>query len=546
MCICKYVYRKRYINVACYQFRSMHIVLSGIAYCLNYQSFKYIGGIMVGYLEIICGVVALLLAFYYYSVSAFSFWKSRGVPGPKPAFFFGNTMEHMFARISLAQYLKKLYEEYKNEPMVGLYMRRSPVLVLKDPELIKDVLIKDFPIFSDRGLTVHERTEPLSLNLLNLEPERWRPLRSKLTPMFTSGKLKDMFGLILECAEHFEKYLDKLAARDEPADFREVTAKYTTDVIGSCAFGIEMSSMSDEDSEFRKVGREIFRPSLEGVIRLKMRLYASKLYDWLGYIAPDKRLAPFFTKLVTDTMRYRKEHDVYRPDFIHMLMQLKEHPEKVGNIKLTDSLITAQAFVFFAAGFETSSSAMSNTLYELALNQQVQDKLREEIRSNLAKHGGELKYEHVKDMEYLDKVFKETQRKYPVAGLIPRRSTAAYTFAGTKVSIPKGLKLWIPMYAIHRDPDIYPNPDVFNPENFNEDAIEARHPMTYLPFGDGPRNCIGARFAVYQTKVGLITILRNYKVITCEKTMIPYQFATNTFLLAPKGGIYLKLKKLNS
>lgn len=112
---------------------------------------------MVGHFEIICGVVALLLAFYYYSVSAFGFWRSRGVPGPKPTFFFGNTMEHMLARIPMAQYLKKLYEDYKNEPMVGLYMRRSPVLFLKDPELIKDVMIKDFPIFSDRGLTVHER-----------------------------------------------------------------------------------------------------------------------------------------------------------------------------------------------------------------------------------------------------------------------------------------------------------------------------------------------------------------------------------------------------
>ena len=77
--------------------------------------------------------------------------------------------------------------------------------------------------------------------------------------------------------------------------------------------------------------------------------------------------------------------------------------------------------------------------------------------------------------------------------MLPRRSTAAYTFAGTKVSIPKGLMIWIPVYGIHRDPDIYPNPDVFNPENFNEDAVEARHPMTYLPFGDGPRNCIGTR-----------------------------------------------------
>ncbi|CAD1474802.1 unnamed protein product, partial [Heterotrigona itama] len=533
--------------------RLTKLEVSGIIYCLNYQSFKYIGGIMVGYFEILCGVVALFLAFYYYSVSAFDFWKSRGVRGPKPVFFFGNTIDVMFARIPIAYYIKSLYEEYKNEPMVGLYMRRSPVLILKDPELIKDVMIKDFVKFSDRGFTVHERTEPLSLHLFNLEPKRWRPLRSKLTPMFTSGKLKDMFGLILECADHFEKYLDKLTAMDEPADFREVTAKYTTDVIGSCAFGIEMSSMSDKDSEFRKVGREIFGTSLENVIRLKMRVYAPKLYDWLGYIVPDRRLAPFFTKLVTDTMRYRKEHDIYRPDFIHMLMQLKEHPEKLMELnrylaELTDSLITAQAFVFFAAGFETSSSTMSNALYELALNQEIQEKLRDEIKSNLSKHGGELKYEHVKDMEYLDKVFKgtyQTLRKYPPGPLVPRRSTSDYTFTDTKVSIPKDLLIWIPVYAIHRDPDIYPNPDVFNPENFNEDAIQARHPMTYLPFGDGPRNCIGARFAVYQTKVGLITILRKYKVVTCEKTMIPYQIDSSAFLLAPKGGIYLKLQKLN-
>ena len=90
-------------------------------------------------------------------------------------------------------------------------------------------------------------------------------------------------------------------------------------------------------------------------------------------------------------------------------------------------------------------------------------------------------------------------RKYPPAAMIPRRSTSAYTFADTKVSIPKGSLIWIPVFAIHRDPDIYPNPDVFNPENFNEDAIEARHPMTYLPFGDGPRNGIGT-IALSNTK----------------------------------------------
>lgn len=107
--------------------------------------------------EILCGLAALLLAFYYYSTSTFDFWKSRGVRGPKPVFLFGNTIDLMFARISMVAYQQNLYKVYKNEPMIGLYMRRSPVLILKDPELIKDVMIRDFSKFADRGFAVHER-----------------------------------------------------------------------------------------------------------------------------------------------------------------------------------------------------------------------------------------------------------------------------------------------------------------------------------------------------------------------------------------------------
>lgn len=112
--------------------------------------------IMSGF-EILCGLAALLLAFYYYSTSTFDFWKSRGIQGPKPAFLFGNTIDLMLARISMVAYMQNLYKLYKNEPMVGLYMRGSPVLVLKDPELIKDVMIRDFSKFADRGFAVHER-----------------------------------------------------------------------------------------------------------------------------------------------------------------------------------------------------------------------------------------------------------------------------------------------------------------------------------------------------------------------------------------------------
>ncbi|CAK9832943.1 Cytochrome P450 6a2 [Anthophora retusa] len=452
---------------------------------------------MASYFEIFCGVAALLLALYYYATSTFDFWKSRGVPSPQPLPFFGTS---------------------------------------------KDLM--DFSKFADRGTKVHDRTEPLSSHIFNLEPERWRPLRTKLSPIFTSGKLREMFGLIIECSHHLEKYLDEQVVNGEPIECRELTAKFTTDVIGSCAFGIDMSALADEDSEFRRMGREVFAVNLENVLRFKIKQFLPKFYDLLGYVVPDNKYAPFFTKVVTDTMKYRTENNIVRPDFIHMLMELRKHPDKVEHVELTDSLLTAQAFVFFVAGFETSSSTMSNALYELAKNQDVQNKLREEIRDCYAKHNGNLKYEDIKGMEYLDKVFKETLRMYPPGAILMRKAVSNYTFNDTKVTIPKDTMIWVPVYAIHRDPDIYPNPDSFDPERFTDEAVAARHPMNYLPFGDGPRNCIGARFAVYQTKIGLITILRNHKVDVCDKTTIPYEFDPGAFLLAPKGGIYLRITKV--
>lgn len=501
---------------------------------------------MATYLEIICVIIALILMFYYYLTSTFDFWKVRGVPGPKPLPMFGNVKDVMLLRTSMCHYLKELHQKYKDEPMVGIFTRRTPILVVQDPELIKDILIRDFSKFANRGFPVLEKVEPLSAHLFNLEAERWRPLRTRLSPVFTSGKLKEMFPLILECSKHLEQYLDKLVVKGEPIECRELTAKYTTDVIGSCAFGIEMNALSDEESEFRRLGRQVFAVSFKQILKLRLTQIIPRFYNLLGSILPPSEITTFLTKTIVDTMKYRDENNIMRPDFVNMLMELKKHPNKLENIKLTDTLLTAQAFVFFVAGFETSSSAMSNALYELALNPEIQDKLRQEIKEHFEKNNDELKYDQVKDLTYLDLVFRETLRKYPPGPLILRKSVSSYTFNNTKVSIPEKTFVWIPLYAIHHDPDIYPNPDAFIPERFNDDAVASRHPMHYMPFGDGPRNCIGARFAVYQSKVGLITILRNHKVEVCEKTMIPYEINPGAFLLAPKEGIYLKLTKVES
>ncbi|XP_011638498.1 probable cytochrome P450 6a14 [Pogonomyrmex barbatus] len=495
------------------------------------------------YFQVLCSIAAVILALYYFFTSTFDFWKSRGVPGPQPIVGFGNLKDVMLGKIAMSKFLMKMYTDYKDEPLIGIFVHRTPILIIKDLDLIKDVLIKDFNSFGNRAFTVHEKAEPLSQNIFNLDLKKWRPLRAKLTPFFTTRKLKYMFFLISECADHLVDYVEQLVSKNEIVECYALTSKYTTDVIGSCAFGIEMNSMTDETSEFCRIGRNIFIQPFTDYLRTKIKQNSPWLYDILGHILPQTEITKFFIRLVMDNIKYRDKNNIVRNDFIDILRELREQSD--NDIEFTDSFLVSQAFLFFSAGFETSSTAMTNAFYELALNQKIQDRLREEINQSFAKYGNNLSYENIKEMIYLDKVFKETLRKYPAGLFLNKIATSDYTFKGTKVSILKGQNIWIPFYTIQHDPNIYPQPDIFDPERFNEEIVENRHPMAYLPFSDGPRNCIGLRFAIYETKLGLIKMLRNFKFEPCEKTQIPYITNESTFVLSPKDGIYLKISKIN-
>ncbi|KAK1122063.1 hypothetical protein K0M31_009906 [Melipona bicolor] len=443
------------------------------------------------YFQLLCSIAALFLAVYYYYTSTYNFWKRLDIPGPKPTLFFGNFLDLVIKKISIPDYIKKWYNHYKNEPVFGIYAGTSPLLFINDLDMIKSVLIKDFALFADRGFEVFEKIEPLGQNLFMLKAEKWRPLRAKLSPIFTSGKLKEMFPLIADCAKNLETYLDKLVEKDEPVNCRDLAGKFTTDAIGSCAFGLEINSLGNENCEFRKMSTRMFQPSLKQTIRDVCREFTPSLYKLIGSYLQIKEIDDFYINLFTSTMRYREENNVVRPDFVHLLMELKKQQNKFDNIELTDLLLTAQATVFFIGGFETTSSTMAHALYELAQNQEIQNKLREEIRNVYNKNNGALTYADIKGMNYLDKVFKESLRKYPVLPMLNRQALENYTFAGTKFTIPAGTKLAIPVYGIQTDPDIYPEPEKFDPERFEEDAVAARHPMSFLAFGDGPRNCVG-------------------------------------------------------
>lgn len=109
--------------------------------------------------EILCSITVVLIALYYYLTSTFDFWNSRGVRGPRPSLLYGNTKDVILSKKHMGHYLMEVYNEYKNESIIGIFTKKIPVLVVKDPEFIKDVLIKDFSTFADRGFTIHEKVQ---------------------------------------------------------------------------------------------------------------------------------------------------------------------------------------------------------------------------------------------------------------------------------------------------------------------------------------------------------------------------------------------------
>lgn len=160
--------------------------------------------------EILLGIVVLLLFLYYHLTNGYDFWKKRNVQGPKPIPFFGNYKDVFLGKIHAADYVKKLYETYSEEPAIGIFFRKTPVLIVEDLEMLNEVFIKSFSNFVDRGIKIYTDLDPLSQHITYLEPERWRIWRKKISPVFTSGKLKESFYLVNECAHRLAQHLENL------------------------------------------------------------------------------------------------------------------------------------------------------------------------------------------------------------------------------------------------------------------------------------------------------------------------------------------------
>ncbi|XP_053670570.1 probable cytochrome P450 6a14 [Anopheles nili] len=510
---------------------------------------------MVLFSYVLTGVVFLVSIAYLYLRSRHNYWRDRGFPyvREKPHLLYGH-MEKSFTKKHASYINQDLYKDLKSrgEAIGGMSFFMIPGLITTDPELVKTILVKDFNVFHDRGVYNDAKSDPLSAHLFALEGQEWRVLRQKLTPTFTSGRMKQMFGTIQQVADEFLKYMNENCHRE--IEMKDVLARFTTDVIGTCAFGIECNTLKDPESDFRKYGNMVFEQDVITVVKFVFASLYKNLAKRIGVKLTNEGVERFFLQVVRDTVEYREKNNVQRNDFMNLLLQIKnkgrlddqdgESVTAKGDVGLTQNELAAQAFVFFIAGFETSSTTMNFCLYELAMNPEIQERLREEINQAVDENDGQVTYEMVMNNQYLDNVINETLRKYPPVESLSRVPMYDYTIPGTKLVIPKDTFIQIPVYAMQHDEEFYPEPERFNPDRFLPEEVKKRHPYTFLPFGEGPRVCIGLRFGVMQAKLGLITLLRNFRFSPTSRTPSQIVFDPKSFIISPSTGNYLKVDKV--
>lgn len=484
-------------------------------------------------------IVSLLLLItlflYWYGTLGFANLKILNAPGPKPVPFLGNflnLMEYNGMHLMFLDYLKKYGKVF------AVCLGRRPSLVVADPELLKQILVKDFPNFHNRIPIQRAPNETIGKNVFRARDETWKRIRNTLTPTFSAGKLKLMVPLMEKSCDTLVEKLEKIVDTDRTVDMLDWFSKLTLEVILSTAFGVDAKIQGGENSEMVQQARKLFQ--IPSIVRRISRLpFGGAVFRFLtAFNKRPKR--GYFEEAAREIIKKRRQQGpTGRKDLLELMMAANDHTTVEGASKLTDDEVVAQLVVFLLAGYETSSNTLSFTLYFLALNPDVQDKLRSEINEAVANASKKSLYEIAHNIEYLDCVIKESQRLCPPAPQVNRECDEDYDL--NDIHIPAGTEVFIPIYALHHDRDAWKDPEKFDPERFRSPAKDSRHPFQFLPFGAGPRNCIGMRFALMEIKIALVKLLMKFKFVRSPETQVPLILHPGITLSA-KGGVMVRVE----
>lgn len=355
-------------------------------------------------------------------------------------------------------------------------------------------------------------------------------------------------------------------------NFRHLAGCYSMDVIAKCCFATETNSFDDPNQVFVTFARKFFHvPKFR---RFLAFVYPNWIKRMVGFTANSKDSLNFLSHVARTLLekRTKKGHSSGHQltgsskDYLQLLIEASKgqmtkendfldneshHGYEEMNGKVNESLakeseisglkkpistdeIISNSVLFLAVGYDTTSNLITMTCYSLACDQVVQETLYEELKRTYEDHGGKFDYETISGLKYLDAVISEALRILPPAPAIERRCLEDYTFKSNGIFIPKGSIVTLPIWNMHHDQRFWPEPEKFDPSRFMPENRSKIVPYSYIPFGGGPRNCIGMRFALLEAKLAVAHLILNFKFSPSANTDIPLDLSPTTSLLTPK------------
>lgn len=270
---------------------------------------------------IVGSYIAILIYFIIWARNHYGYWRRKGVKHPKPIYFLGNSVPF---RLAPTELYTRLYKRYSKEEYIGFYEYLKIRFLTIDPNLIHDILIKDFSHFTDRGVIKTEDLAKSDNGLFLMRGNMWRAVRNKLSPTFTSGKLKIMFDSMIDCFDVLEEEIDEKIKNNSYVEARDMMFAYTSDIIASCAFGIDVHKNYESSLEFRKMGMKAFNMDFIKLMSIVIMANFPKLVKYLKISFVNPESVEYFGNVLKDALKFRRETGYKRNDFLQLLMQIKD------------------------------------------------------------------------------------------------------------------------------------------------------------------------------------------------------------------------------
>lgn len=478
--------------------------------------------------SIIITVLAMVLGYLYGP-----YWKVRRVPSPPTIPLVGHLPLMAKNGPDVFSVLAKQYG-----PIFRFHMGRQPLIIVADAELCKEVGIKKFKDIPNRSIPSPIAASPLhQKGLFFTRDARWSTMRNTILSVYQPSHLA---SLVPTMQNYIESATENLHSSKQDIVFSNLSLKLATDVIGQAAFGVnfgltkpqsinesirtvdKQGSQDDEVSDF--INQHIYsttqlKMDLSGSVSIILGLLVPILQEPFRQILKripgtmdwkvertNKKLSGRLDEIVSNRM---KDKNRGSKDFLSQILSARESENVAKNV-FTPDYISPVTYEHLLAGSATTSFTLSSIVYLVAGHPEVEKKLVAEIDGFGPHDQVPTAYDLQHKFPYLDQVIKEAMRFYIVSPLVARETSKEVEIGD--YLLPKGTWVWLAVGVLAKDPKNFPNPDKFIPERFDPNCEEEkqRHPYALIPFGIGPRACVGRKFSLQEIKLSLIHLYRKY------------------------------------